>query len=79
MEINERLSAIGYWEELCLNLPISNKDEAKRNLWFLGAYDSGKNEIEFLIYDRGMGIFKSLERRSNTILANLLKKYVRIF
>lgn len=135
MEINERLSVIGYWEALCVNPPMLNKDldylkitshddtkidnnihtdildffikhhnipeiyrdnlfdaiyeamvnakehaynGAKRNLWFLGAYDSEKNEIEFLIYDRGMGIFKSLDH-SKTILAKLLRKYARIF
>lgn len=134
-EINERLSVIGYWEALCVNPPMSNKDldylkitshdEAKidnnlhtdildffithhkipniyrdnlfdaiyeamvntkehayngtkRNLWFLGAYDKDNNEIEFLIYDKGMGIFKSLEH-SQTMLAKLLRKYVRIF
>ena len=134
-EINERLSAIGYWEALCVNPPISNKDldylkirnhdgekidnnlhtdildffikhhnipeiyrdnlfdaiyEAmvntkehaysgtKRNLWFLGAYDKDKDEIEFLIYDKGMGIFKSLET-SNKILANFLRKCVKMF
>ncbi len=134
-EINERLSAIGYWEALCVNPPISNKDldylkirnhdgekidnnlhtdildffikhhnipeiyrdnlfdaiyEAmvntkehaysgtKRNLWFLGAYDKDKDEIEFLIYDKGMGIFKSLET-SNKMLANFLRKCVKMF
>lgn len=134
-EINERLSAIGYWEALCVNPPISNKDldylkirnhdgekidnnlhtdildffikhhnipeiyrdnlfdaiyEAmvntkehaysgtKRNLWFLGAYDKDKDEIEFLIYDKGMGIFKSLET-SNKMLAKTLKRYKRMF
>lgn len=134
-EINERLSAIGYWEALCVNPPVSNKDldylkirnhdgekidnnlhtdildffikhhnipeiyrdnlfdaiyEAmvntkehaysgtKRNLWFLGAYDKDKDEIEFLIYDKGMGIFKSLET-SNKMLAKTLKRYKRMF
>lgn len=134
-EINERLSVIGYWEALCANPPVSNKDldylkitshdgakidnnlhtdildffithhnipenyrdnlfdaiyeamvnakehaynDSKKNLWFLGAYDKDNNEIEFLMYDKGMGIFKSLEH-SQTALSRLLIKYARIF
>lgn len=135
MEINERLSVIGYWEALCVNPPLPNKDldylkitshnDAKidnnlhtnildffikhhnipeiyrdnlfdaiyeamvntkehayngieRNLWFLGAYNIEKNEIEFLIYDMGMGIFNSLEH-SKKKLAIFLKKCVKMF
>lgn len=135
IEINERLSVIGYWEALCVNPPLPNKDldylkitshndtkidnnlhtdilnffikhhnipeiyrdnlfdaiyEAmvnakehayngtERNLWFLGAYDCEKNEIEFLIYDMGMGIFNSLEH-SKKKLAIFLKKCVKMF
>lgn len=49
----------------------------ERNLWFLGAYDKNKNEIEFLIYDKGMGIFKSLEN-SQKRLAKFLTKCRKI-
>lgn len=49
----------------------------KRNLWFLGAYDKDNNEIEFLIYDKGMGIFKSLET-SEKMLAIFLKRCAKM-
>ena len=134
-QIDERLSAIGYWEALCLNSMLPKKDlnylkiknhnseimdnklhadildffiqhysvlknyeeelfdaiyeaianiqehaytDKKKKLWFLGAYNKQNFELEFLIYDTGIGIFQSLNS-SNTLFTKVLQRYIKMF
>ena len=39
--------------------------DGDKKVWFMGAYNKDDKEIEFIFYDTGMGIFKSLESEKN--------------
>ncbi|TLD82566.1 hypothetical protein [Helicobacter trogontum] len=49
--------------EACVNSfeHAYSEDDVNKSIWFLGSYDKNKKELEFIFYDIGMGIFKSLE------------------
>ncbi|TLD80161.1 hypothetical protein LS68_008055 [Helicobacter sp. MIT 05-5293] len=52
-----------------------SEDNTNKQIWFLGSYDKQKDELEFIFYDIGMGIFKSLESK-NTHLGKLIRRYI---
>lgn len=54
-----------------------SEDNTNKRIWFLGSYDKDKNELEFIFYDIGMGIFKSLESKNN-YFSKLIGRYIRI-
>lgn len=39
--------------------------DGDKKIWFMGAYNEEEKEIEFIFYDTGIGIFKSLESEKN--------------
>ncbi|QCD52497.1 hypothetical protein [Campylobacter sp. RM16192] len=39
--------------------------DGDKKIWFMGAYNKDEKELEFIFYDTGIGIFKSLESEKN--------------
>ncbi|MBR8466200.1 hypothetical protein KDE13_07590 [Campylobacter sp. faydin G-140] len=48
--------------------------DGDKKIWFMGAYNKKEKEIEFIFYDTGIGIFKSLEMGRN----KFVQKFYRI-
>ncbi len=55
-----------------------NERDTDKQIWFLGSYDKQQNELEFVFYDIGMGIFNSLESQRSQF-GRLIKKYILRF
>ena len=48
--------------------------DGDKKIWFMGAYNKKEKEIEFIFYDTGIGIFRSLETGRNAFV----QKFYRI-
>ncbi|MEZ7934414.1 MAG: hypothetical protein QMB67_05850 [Sulfurospirillum sp.] len=56
---------------------IDCADEEKK-IWLMGAHNEEKNQLEFVFYDIGIGIFASLEHGKKAI-HKAMRKFYRIF
>ncbi|WP_297904314.1 hypothetical protein [uncultured Campylobacter sp.] len=52
--------------------------DGDKKIWFMGAYNEEEREIEFIFYDTGIGIFKSLETGRSKFVQNLYRLSRRI-
>ncbi|MGP1561630.1 MAG: hypothetical protein ACTTIC_06015 [Helicobacteraceae bacterium] len=55
-----------------------DENDTNKQIWFLGSYNKQQNELEFVFYDIGMGIFNSLESQHSRF-GRLIKKYILRF
>ena len=52
--------------------------DGDKKIWFMGAYNKKEKEIEFIFYDTGIGIFRSLEMGRNKFVQEFYRISRRI-
>lgn len=65
--------------EACANsFEHAYEDSNQKKIWFLGSYNESRNELEFIFYDIGIGVFESL-KLGKTKVAKIMNKFAEYF